>query len=412
MSENPHMSENVTNAIQVRKLLRQQAAIAHFGSFALRESDVLKVLTEAARVCAECLSVPFSKVCRYREKENDLLIEAGNGWHAGVVGNVISRADITSPQGRAFVTGEPSICNDLRDDNDFKLPPFYAEHGIVSTIDVVIKGSDDQPYGVLEIDNNQQHDYDQHDIDFLTGFANVLAEAVATSARTSILQSTIDRMKVLVAEKDRLLEQKKVLAEELQHRVRNNLQLVYGMLSKQLDDTPDTAGQRGIKAISRRVSTLAQVYDHLLGNEMTRTTDFGSYVKSLCLNLAEIQAAPDGYVTLTCDSEAIVLDLDVVTALGIVVAEVVTNSYDHAFPRGKRGSIIVSVRRAEGDADIATMTISDDGPGFLAKAESKRHGLGLVRRLVEQVRGSAVVNSEHGTVWTIKIPVERMALVS
>jgi two-component sensor histidine kinase len=407
------MSENGTNAAQVDKLLRQQAAVAHFGSFALRESDVLKVLTEAARVCAECLGVPFSKVCRYREKENDLLIEAGNGWHAGVVGNVVSRADITSPQGRAFITGKPSICNDLRDDNDFKLPPFYAEHGIVSSIDVVIKGSDDQhPYGVLEIDNNQQHDYDQHDIDFLTGFANVLAEAVATSARTSILQCTIDRMKVLVDEKDRLLEQKKVLAEELQHRVRNNLQLVYGMLSRQLDDTPDTAGQRGIKAISRRVSTLAQVYDHLLGNEMARTTDFGSYVKSLCLNLAELQAGSDGFVTLSCNSEAIVLDLDVVTALGIVVAEVVTNSYDHAFPRGKRGSIIVSVRRSDGDVDIATITISDDGPGFLAKAESKRHGLGLVRRLVEQVRGSAVVNSDHGTVWTIKIPVERMAFVS
>ena len=40
------------------------------------------------------------------------------------------------------------------------------------------------------------------------------------------------------------------------------------------------------------MSTLAQVYDHLLGTEMSRTTDFGSYVKSLCLNLAEIQAAP------------------------------------------------------------------------------------------------------------------------
>jgi len=368
------------------------------------------VLTEAARVCAECLSVPYSKVCRYREKENDLLIEAGHGWHAGVIGNVVSRADVTSPQGRAFITGKPSICNDLRDDNDFRLPSFYAEHGIVSTVDVIIKGSDDQPYGVLEIDNDQQHDYDQHDIDFLTGFANVLAEAVATSARTGVLQHTIERMKVLVAEKDRLLDQKKVLAEELQHRVRNNLQLVYGMLSKQLDDTPDKAGQRGIKAISRRVSTLAQVYDHLLGSEMTRTTDFGSYLRSLCLNLAEIQAAPEGSVTLTCDSDAIVLDLDVVTALGIVVAEVVTNSYDHAFPGGKNGSIVVSVRRVDGD--IATMTISDDGTGFLAKAESKRHGLGLVRRLVEQVRGSAVVESDHGTVWTIKIPAERIAFAS
>src|ERR1700721_801349 len=86
-----------------------------------------------------------------------------------------------------------------------------------------------------------------------------------------------------------------------------------------------------IEAMARRVSTLAQVYDHLCGNEMTRTTDFGSYVRSLCANLAEIQGAPSG-VTMSCDSEPLILDLDVVTALGIVVAEVVTNSYDHAFP--------------------------------------------------------------------------------
>jgi two-component sensor histidine kinase len=79
-------------------------------------------------------------------------------------------------------------------------------------------------------------------------------------------------------------------------------------------------------------------------------------------------------------------------------------------PGGKGGSIIVEVRRAYGD--IATMTISNDGTGFLAKAESKRHGLGLARRLVEQVRGSAIVESDHGTVWTVKIPVERMALAS
>ena len=401
------MSES---AAQVRKLLHQQAAVAQFGSFALRENDLLKVLTEAAQVCAECLRVPFAKVCRYRAAENDLLIEAGYGWKAGVIGTIES-ADPSSPQGRTFVTGKPSVCDDVRKENSFELPGFYAAHGIVSTVDVVIHAKDDAtPYGVLEIDNDRQHDYDQHDIDFLTGFANVLAEAVATSVRTGILQSTIERMKVLVDEKDRLLDQKKVMAEELQHRVRNNLQLVYGMLSKQLDDTPDKAGQRGIKAISRRVSTLAKVYDHLLGSEMTRTTDFGGYIKSLCVNLAEIQGVADGNVSLSCDSDAIVLDLDVVTALGIVVAEVVTNSYDHAFPGGKRGSILVSVRCA--DSDFATMSISDDGTGFQPKAESKRHGLGLVRRLVEQVRGSATFNSDHGTIWTIRIPVERATLAS
>jgi two-component sensor histidine kinase len=322
-----------SDAIRIQKLLRQQAAIASFGSFALRQTDLLKVLSEAAKVCAEGLNVPFSKVCRYRAGENDLLIEAGYGWQPGVIGHVVSRADASSPQGRAFVTGEPSICNDLRKDAYFELPPFYAAHGIVSTIDVIIRGHD-QPYGVLEIDNNEQQAYDQHDIDFLTSFANVLGEAVATSARTRVLRENVERMSIMVEEKDRLLSRNKILSEELQHRVRNNLQLIYGMLRKQTGETTSEVEQRGLKAISRRITTLAQVYDHLLGVEMARTTDFGSYIKSLCDNLVEIQARPEGGIILTCDTEPLFLDLDIVTALGIIVAELVTNAYDHAFPNG------------------------------------------------------------------------------
>ena len=391
------------DSAKVANLLRQQAALARFGTFALRENSLNKILTEAARVCAIGLSVPFSKVCRYRDAEDDLLIEAGYGWKAGVVGHVVSRADDTSPQGRAFVTGQPAICNDLREDNDFELPAFYADHGIISTVDVVIKGNG-KPYGVLEIDNDTQHDYDQHDIDFLTGFANILAEAVATSTRLKILQATVAQMELLVDEKNRLLDQKKVLAEELQHRVRNNLQLISGMLSKQLGDTTDEAGQRGIKAIARRVTTLAQVYDHLLGSELKRTTDFGGYVHSLCHSLAEIQA--DGAVTLTCDSDMVVLDLDVVTALGIVLTELVTNSYEHAFPGGT-GAISVSVRPNAGDDFTATMVVGDNGKGSKPGPENKRHGIGLVRRLIEQIHGIATVKSDHGTVWSIRFPMEK-----
>ena len=75
------------DAERVRMVLRQQAAIAGFGSFALRTSDLLAVLTEAARLCTEGLAVPFCKVCRYRPSENDLLIEAGYGWKSGIVGS-------------------------------------------------------------------------------------------------------------------------------------------------------------------------------------------------------------------------------------------------------------------------------------------------------------------------------------
>ena len=228
----------MTNTRTIERLLRQQAALANFGSFAFSETDLEKVLSEAARICAESLGVPYSKICRYRPLQNDLLVVAGYGWNAGVVGHVISQADETSTQGRAFITGEPVILEDIRKNNSYDLPDFYAQHGIVSTVDVLIKGKSG-PFGVLEADCSQQHTFDEHDINFLTGFANVLAEAAGTAERTATLRATLTQMQILIAEKEALLEEKGVLASELQHRVRNNLQLVYGMLIRQIEISDD-----------------------------------------------------------------------------------------------------------------------------------------------------------------------------
>jgi PAS domain S-box-containing protein len=200
------------DADRVRRLRRQQAAIANFGSFALHESDLAKVLTEAARVCAEGLGVRFTKVCRYRPAENDLLIEAGFGWQPGVIGHVVSRADASTPQGRAFTTGKPAICADVRKDNVFALPAFYAAHGIVTTIDVAIKGTD-KPYGVLEVDSDELLTFDAYDIDFVTAFANVLAEAVVTAARNATLRATVGQMQALVGELGKSEERFRIVVE-------------------------------------------------------------------------------------------------------------------------------------------------------------------------------------------------------
>ena len=86
------------------------------------------------------------------------------------------------------------------------------------------RASDDRPYGILEIDNNQRRDYDQHDIDFLAAFANLLAEAISTASRGAALQGTVDSMKALVEEKDRLLEEK--TAADLQLRQAQKMEAV------------------------------------------------------------------------------------------------------------------------------------------------------------------------------------------
>lgn len=374
----------------VEKLLRQQAALATFGAFAFREGDLLKILNEAARICAISLDVPFCKICRYRELEHDLLIEAGTGWRLGVIGRVVSRADESSPQGRAYVTGEPVIIRNLMDSNNLTLPAFYPEHGIVSTVDVLIPGVDGAAYGVLEIDSPIQHQYDVHDINFLTGFANVLAEAVATATKNRSLQ--------------RLLAEKNLLAEELQHRVRNNLQMVGGMLATYARNVAvDGTARKGLGAIVRRVMTLAQIYDSLLGVGLSTTIDLGSYLEELCRSLPEMQEDKPERVDLRCDVEPLLLGLDSVTALGMVVAELVTNSYGHAFPQ-RNGNIVVTLLKNNGDGS-ATLSIKDDGIGFAVRTDSSRRGLGLVGRLVEQVGGTMVLQSGEGTTWTLTFPV-------
>ena len=390
-------------ARDIESLLRQQAALAMFGSFAFHETDLVAILQEAARICAESMGVAHCKICRYREAENDLRVEAGYGWKPDVVGFVVSQADESSPQGRAFVTGEPVIVHNLWEANGYTPPAFYAEHDIVSTLDVVIKSRAGPPFGVLEIDNTSAQSYDEHDVDFLTGFANVLAEAVATNGRNEILRTTLASMTAMVAEKDRLLAERNLLAMELQHRVRNNLQLINDMVTTQLRQTSDEVGRKGLHGIVRQIMALAEVYQHLLGVGMNGQIDLGAYAAALCAHLPDLQPVPVFPIALSCETERLLVTLASATALGLVLTELVSNSYEHAFP-GRGGSI--GVRVAPGErADQGLITIADDGIGYVPAAETRRHGVGLARRLMQQVEGTLDVASGAGTAWTLRFPV-------
>ena len=381
-------TEDHKNDRTIEKLLRQQRALADFGSFAFKETSLLFILAEAARICAASLEVPFCKICRYRQSENDLLIEAGCGWDQGVVGRVVSQADETSPQGRAYVTREPVVIRDIREANNLALPDFYFQHGIISTIDVVIATRDGAPYGILEIDSPVLHQYDDHDINFLTGFANVLAEAVATTQRNEAMQ--------------RLLDQQRLLAEELQHRVRNNLQMVSGMLYSYSRTDIDDNAREEVGSIANRVMTLAQIYDCLLGVGLSETIDLKAYLTQLCSFLPGLQDDRKWKVELVCHAGSLILPLNNITVLGMIVAELVTNAYRHAFPN-MAGTITVGL--ASAGHGKAILTIWDNGIGLAPTGPTTRRGIGLVRRLIGQMNGTVDVCSDKGTRWTLAFPV-------
>src|SRR5450432_631698 len=443
-------------AAQVQKLLRQQAAIARFGSFALREWDLMKILTEATRVCAEGLNVPFSKVCQYRAEQNDLLIVAGHGWQEGVIGYVVSRADTSSPQGLAFTTGEPSICDDLQKGPFKDLPPFYAAHGVVSIIDVIIKGSDEQPYGILEIDNDHQHDYDQYDINFLTGFANVLAEAVSTASRGAALQVTVDRMKAIVEEKDRLLYEKDAADLQLRqaqkmeavgqltggvaHDLNNILTVITGtieILAEGVADRPellaitrmiDQAGARGAD-LTQRLLAFARKQPL-----QPREVDVNALVMEAAKLLRPMLGEQvEVHLMLGADTSRALIDPRLLTS---AILNLALNARDAMANGGnitiETGNVVLDDGHAAIRSDVnagkyVMVAVTDSGHGipagildnvfepfFTTKDVGKGSGLGLsmVYGFVKQSNGHIRIESEEGHGTTVKLYLPQAAGVA
>jgi two-component sensor histidine kinase len=374
---------------KLERVLAQQAALAEFGSYAFNEGELEKVLNEAARICALSLNVPYCKVCQFDITTRTVLVVAGYGWDHGVIGRFESIGN-RSPALVALETAQPIICHDLNDNSEqWDLPSMYLDHGIVSTVNVIIKGHGAGPYGVLECDSPVRIDFDEYDIRFLTGFANVLAERVTTL-------NNIIYLRDMLTEKNHIVQQKDVLLQELHHRVRNNLQLVYGMLV----DATRRPAEQALASISRRVLALAQVYDHLVGSQILHTIDCGAYVHAICINLEKI--LHDRRVRLLCHADRLILNLEQATALGLAANEMITSSAERMF--SEQGGTI-SVRLVT-ECDIATLAVQDDAAVDVGVIEpDKRNGLGLVRRLATQMRGSIDVHTNGGTVTSLIFPI-------
>jgi len=429
----------VTDAAKMQKLLRQQAAIARFGSFALRELDLTDILGEAVRVCAEGLGVPFSQVCRYSAENNDLVVAAGYGRRDQAIGHVVSRADMSSPQGRAFNTGEPSICYDL--------PPSYAAHGIVSIVDVIIKANDGQPYGILEIAADQPRDYDQYDIHFLNGFANVLAEAVSTAARGAALQVTVDQMKSLVEEKDRLLHEKNAadlrlrqtqkmeavgqLTGGIVHDLNNILTVITGtieILAEGVADRPelvaitkmiDEAGVRGAD-LAQRLLAFARKQPL-----RPREVDLNALVTEAANLLPPtLGENVEVHLMLAADASRALIDP---CQLKNTIRNLALNARDAMVDGGKltieTGNAVLDDNFASMNGDVTAgnyvmVAVTDSGHGipacildhvfepfFTTKEVGKGSGLGLsmVYGFVRQSNGHIKIDSEEGRGTTVRI---------
>ena len=129
--------ETGMRALQAR--IRQQELLAELGVTALKGVSFDELLNETARLTAAGLDVEFCKILEHIPSSNRLLVRAGVGWNADVVGIATVGADLESPAGFALRTGKPVISNHLEIEERFRTSELLVQHGIRRAMNVITR---------------------------------------------------------------------------------------------------------------------------------------------------------------------------------------------------------------------------------------------------------------------------------
>ncbi len=211
----------------------------------------------------------------------------------------------------------------------------------------------------------------------------------------------------LQLEKDKLEkanERIHVLIKEIHHRVKNNLQVVASLLRLQSETIEDEKLQQVFGQSQSRVASMALIHEKLYKGEDLVQLDIGGYLKELFAELVQLNNVRDTIRYNTSIDEGLTLDLDTMVPLGLVLNELITNSFKHAFVGREKGLIDLRITRVS-DKEF-DLIYTDDGVGI--PQEKLTHdgatlGMSLIDSLVEQLNGYLTVESDgKGTRYHIR----------
>ena len=367
--------------------IRQQEILAQLGVIALQRTPLRELLDRAVELAAEGLQAELCKVLEYDAHDKRLVMRAGVGWDHGLVDVASVGVDLASPAGYALQTGKPVISNLLENEERFRTPELLKNHGVRRAINVILQG-DGLPYGVLEVDSRSSAEFNEQDISFLQGAANILGMAIERERYERRLRMALEHQTVLVG--------------EINHRVKNSLQLVSSMFSLQAKATSDPALAQSLQEAIGRITAVARVHERLYKNPDILTVDLGGYIGEICGDLAAFTTTCK--ITFSCDDE-ILLPTDRAVRLALLVTELVTNAAKHAAPEHGVGQVIVNV--AAGD-DKVILSVRDNGPGVSPLYDinaRKSLGMRIINALVSQSGGSLSIRQhDPGAEFVIDLP--------
>lgn len=220
---------------------------------------------------------------------------------------------------------------------------------------------------------------------------------IVASLLTFLYSKNRSKSKLLATQKqllEKTVGEKNMLLKETHHRVKNSFQIVSGLLFLQSSTIKDKAASKALKETQNRINSMAVLHQKLYKQDHTSGIDCKDYITALIADILSSYSLPN--IEKKLSVEPIIMDIEVVTSLGLIINELVTNSLKYAFTEETTNNIIeIKLQRQE---DNIVLEVSDNGIGLLEDCDKKDSlGLSLVKDLSEKINGKISFQSLQNT---------------
>lgn len=199
---------------------------------------------------------------------------------------------------------------------------------------------------------------------------------------------------------DTALKEKVILLKEIHHRVKNNLQIISSLLNLQSRNIDDPNALNVLEEGKERIQAIALIHQKLYQADSFATIDMEGYIEDLACQLHKTYISNNKNIKYSIDSKNINLNLDTAVPVGLIICELVTNSFKHAFQNKDQGNLFIRIHALELNNKFV-LEVSDNGSGMdNTFKKEKKQGIGteIVEALTEQLDGeSTITTSENGT---------------
>lgn len=199
------------------------------------------------------------------------------------------------------------------------------------------------------------------------------------------------------------LKEKELLIKEIHHRVKNNLQIITSMLSLQIGKTQNEESSSILNEAKQRIASIALTHQMLYQKGNLSSVQLEDFLSKLIYQIESTLPENNIQLNVQLNSGETKVNIDTAIPLGLIVNEILTNCFKHAFPENKGGKILITT---ETQIQTLILKISDNGIGFdVSKTNqvNKSLGLELIEILADQLNCQMDVLNNNGTTYVLKL---------